>query len=606
MQKLLISLVVLILLLGAAIAYAMLNLNSYLRDNKGVIEEQVEAALGREVSFDEISISFSGGLGARLTKLRIADDPAFAKEPFVAADDVQVVVGILPAFQGNIEVRKVILAEPSLVVIQRDDGFNFDSIGAKGKGEAAPMPTDQAPADPEAAEGASTATFLIAHTEIRDASLRYVDMRSKPGMEFLVQDFDFEASDVSLTSSTTLATAAALFGASDQNVKLSGTIGPVGSPVDTERIPIDLDVRIGPFVIDELKKLALFADAIPPDLESPDPIELTLNVSGTPAKVRITGGFDARSTGIRFGDTFQKPRGTPLALEIDATYAGDSVDLVKLVFRLAGLEVVAGGRYDMSDPDSPRFDFHSKIDGANLKTLLASQMPGAEERIEGLLFADLKLSGAGKEWAQIRDALTGNGQIDVKEGVLKDVNIAEQVLAGATGVPGLSSLISERIRKKYPEIFETGDTKFDKLGGTVVIAGGEARTEDLEISARDYSIFGTGSFFLDNRIDFAATLLLSKGLSTDLISEVKEIQYVADASGRVKIPFKMRGPLPGAKPKPDTQYLGQALGRAVVGKGLEGLFGGKKTAPQGEVESAPGSQPTGQDLMRKGLEGLFN
>ena len=226
--------------------------------------------------------------------------------------------------------------------------------------------------------------------------------------------------------------------------------------------------------------------------------------------------------------------------------------------------------------------------------------------MEGSLFADLKLSGAGKEWVQIRDALTGNGQIDVKEGVLKDVNIAEQVLAGATGVPGLSNLISERIRKKYPEIFETGDTKFDKLGGTVVIAGGEARTEDLEISARDYLILGTGSFFLDNRIDFAAALLLSKGLSTDLISEVKEIKYVADPSGRVKIPFEMRGPLPGAKPKPDTQYLGQALGRAVVEKGLEGLFGGKKTAPQGEVESAPGSQPTGQDLMRKGLEDLLN
>ena len=281
-----------------------------------------------------------------MTKLRIADDPAFAKEPFVAAAGVQVVVGILPAFRGNIEVRKVLLAEPSLVVIQRDNGFNFDSIGAKGKGGAAPTPADQAPADPEAAEGASTAAFLIAHTEIRDASLRYVDMRSKPAMELLVQDFDFEASDVSLTSSITLATAAALFGASDQNVKLSGTIGPVGSPVDTERIPIDLDVRIGPFVIDELKKLALFADAIPPDLESPDPIGLALNVSGTPAKVRLTGGFDARSTGIRFGDTFRKPRGTPLALEIDATYAGDSVDLAKLVFRLAGLEVAGKGRME--------------------------------------------------------------------------------------------------------------------------------------------------------------------------------------------------------------------------------------------------------------------
>ena len=81
MRKLLIVLAVLFLVIAGALAFAVVNLNSYLNENKDLIAEQVEGAIGREVRFDEASVSLSGGLGVRLTKLSIADLSAGASAP---------------------------------------------------------------------------------------------------------------------------------------------------------------------------------------------------------------------------------------------------------------------------------------------------------------------------------------------------------------------------------------------------------------------------------------------------------------------------------------------------------------------------------------------
>jgi AsmA-like C-terminal region len=236
--------------------------------------------------------------------------------------------------------------------------------------------------------------------------------------------------------------------------------------------------------------------------------------------------------------------------------------------------------------------------------MLASQSPGSEKRIEGRLDADLELTGAGQQWDAIKRQLRGNGRIDVKDGVIKDVNIADQVLQSVTGIGGLSNLISPRVRAKHPALFSTSDTKFDKLGGTVAIADGVARTDDLTISARDYSMLGKGTYSLDNELDFSATLVASKELSDDVISDVRETKYLTNADGKIEIPFRLTGALPRVKPKPDSEFIARALSRAVVGKGLEKIFGKDKNLPPG-VSPTPDLKHPEKELLKKGLEGLF-
>jgi len=137
-----------------------------------------------------------------------------------------------------------------------------------------------------------------------------------------------------------------------------------------------------------------------------------------------------------------------------------------------------------------------------------------------------------------------------------------------------------------------------------VIADGVARSDDLAILARDYAMLGKGTYSLDNQLDFMATLIASKELSDDVISDVREVKYLTNEQGKIAIPFRLTGALPSVKPKPDSEFIARALGRAVVGKGLEKIFGKEKSLPPG-VTATPDTKHPERELLKKGLQGLF-
>ncbi len=809
-----IVLVIVLLVLGGAIGLALANLNSYLNSNRVWLADQVAAALGRTVTFDEVGVSILGGFGARVKNLRIGDDPAFAKEDFVRAGEVQVAVKILPALFGRYEVRKILLEKPSLTIIREKAGFNFNSIGSAPRRSADGKPEKSPSSAEPSAGGSSRAAFLVGLMNLRGGEIRYLDRTVSPPSEAVVRDLDLSVSDLSLTTPIGLRLTANLLGSQKRNLKVEGTIGPLGSPPNPQAAPLEASLEVGPIVLDELKKLEAVAKVLPPELSCADPMLLRARAKGTAARLSLEAELDGSDAAIRYGQAFTKPKGVPLRLALSVERAGTSMDVKTLSLRLAALdltgkgtvgsapgspidvqldskptalsgwdrlipafsgydvsgnvevhvrargkvgpgetpevdgtialqdvnakqkgspyeieslstkialrgdsatlpptkfqlggspieveasiqslrsragtfvlhspelravslgfedpqakkaEVIRGlemrgqfraaeksaelrgnlrsnegslrdvdyqdlaaefgyenrsaelgrlalrafdgtydgsGRYDLREAENPKFSFKWSGRGMVLKTLRATKFPGAEQKIEGRLDADLALDGSGSGWEAIRKTLRGDGRMNVKDGVLKDVNIADQVLAGVTGIGGLSNLISPRTRSKYPELFSTSDTRFEKLGGTVQIADGEARTNDLTLAARDYAVLGRGSFALENRLDFTATLVASQRLTDDVVTDVREAKYISNDDGRLEIPFHLTGSLPGVKPKPDGEFIARALARAAVGKGIEKLLGGKKSS------SAPGEKTPRpeQDLLRKGLEGLF-
>jgi len=68
---------------------------------------------------------------------------------------------------------------------------------------------------------------------------------------------------------------------------------------------------------------------------------------------------------------------------------------------------------------------------------------------------------------------------------------------------------------------------------------------------------------------------------------------------------RLTGALPRVKPKPDSEFIARALSRAVLGKGLERIFGKDKPSPPG-VTPTPDLKHPERDLIKKGLEGLFH
>ncbi len=824
MRKVLILGAVLLILVGALFVAAS-NLNRYLEDNREWLAQQASSALGRPVAFDEIGVSLRGGLGARVTSVTIGEDPAFGKGEFLRADRIDAVIKILPALRGRFEVARVEIDTPEINIIKTRSAFNFDSLG---RAAAAQAQTEQKE-DP----AAGTLPLLVSSLRINDGRLQFIDRSVSPASELNVDRLDFTASDVGLDHPIHLDLAAAVLGASEQNLRVAGTLGPLVSPEAAASAPINLRVDLGPLVVDRLKELALIGESIPAELSSPDPIALSVKLSGNVDALGTIVSMNASHAAISYGDQFAKPKDIRFVIDADVKWVGDAIDIAKfdlhladahltgsghigltpgmpVDFKLSGrdlpldgwgwlipaaaaletageldLELTArgpagggqiprvegtiglqrisfnqpggnariddltttvtlkgdraeipptdfklngnpvqiaatvknlgnldtdfsitspaldlaalgaagegvqqrevlenvevrgnfriassgpqldatlrstggslrdvayrtldgraslrdrkltferltlsafdgrftgAGSYDMAKPDAPAFAFRGKVDGIDVGALIARFGAGRELQMAGRLHATLDLNGSGSEWEVIRQALTGNGALEVADGVLKGINIAESVLGGLTNIPGLGNLISPNLRSKYPALFGMDDTVFEVLAGKITMKDGVALLDEIALAARDYRLDGKGTIRLDNALDIAMIFVASQDLTGDLIRSVKQIQYLTDASGRFSLPLQLAGSMPTIRVRPDTLYLTRqiptSLVRTGLSKGLDVLVG-KKRAPEpateGDAESAtaaPAEQPPAQadaaeQLIRRGLDALL-
>jgi len=257
----------------------------------------------------------------------------------------------------------------------------------------------------------------------------------------------------------------------------------------------------------------------------------------------------------------------------------------------------------------------SKVQGLDVGELYRFLSPKSGRDVQGRLNADMKLSGSGKEWNEIRPSLRGQGQAEVLQGALLDFNIADNVLSGITGIPGLTSLINPQLRKKYPETFDSKDTKFKELKGQFDLADARMNIKDLRVAAADYTVQGNGWVDFEKRTDFQSVLLLSPGLSADLAHSAREVAYMLNNQNQFELPFTVTGTLPKLKARPDANYIGKMVQRGFMRKGAEELqqrlLGKGRSGSPGEPtpQGPPADQKTKknstEELIRKGLDQLF-
>jgi uncharacterized protein involved in outer membrane biogenesis len=276
----------------------------------------------------------------------------------------------------------------------------------------------------------------------------------------------------------------------------------------------------------------------------------------------------------------------------------------------------ADGEYAFNNP-SPRFSLVSKAQGLDLRELYRSWDPKGSRDIQGRLNADMKVSGSGKEWIEIKPSLRGQGQAEVLQGALLDFNIADNVLSSITGIPGLTSFINPQVRKKYSETFEAKDTEFKELKGLFNLADSRMNVKDLRIAAADYTVQGNGWVDFDKRADFQSVLILSQRLSADLGRSAREVTYMFNNQNQVEVPFTLSGTLPKLKARPDAGHIGKMVQRGFLRRGTEELerrfFGKERSAPSAEPtpQAAPSDQKrekkkdSTEEFIRRGLEQFF-
>ena len=299
---------------------------------------------------------------------------------------------------------------------------------------------------------------------------------------------------------------------------------------------------------------------------------------------------------------------------LDATLslANDVANIRALRVEALGGALQLEGEYAFKEP-TPSFSVASKTQGIDAKELYTALDAKAAHDLRGRINANMKLAGSGKSWEEIKPNLRGNGEAEVLQGAVHNFNLAESVLTGITGVPGLTNVvISPAMRDKYPETFTAKDTEFKELKTLLDIAGGRINIKSLRMAAAEFLVLGNGWADFNRRVDIRATLNFSERLSADLSRSTREIKYILNKQGQLEVPFTLSGTLPNVKPKPDVNFLGQLVQRGFMSKGVDELknrfLGGKDRAEDKEISPEEGTtkrRDSTEDLIRRGLENLF-
>ena len=332
--------------------------------------------------------------------------------------------------------------------------------------------------------------------------------------------------------------------------------------------------------------------------------------------LQSAGQFNMSANGMSYEGKLSSSEGTLYNAPYKALDA--ALSLADKVANIKSLRVNAlsgalqiDGQYSFKEA-VPQFSMASKVQNIDVKELYTLLDAKAERDIRGRMNADMKLAGSGKSWDAIKPTLHGQGNAEVVQGALLNFNIADNVLTGITGVPGLTNAINPSLRAKYPETFTAKDTEFKELKANFDLADSRMNVKNLRMAAADFVVEGNGWADFDRKLDFRATLSFSQRLSADLSQSAREIKYLLNNQGQLEVPFALTGRMPNVKPKPDTRYLGQLVQRGFLRKGSEELQnrflgGGKDSAAQTEepTDSKKKKKSSTEDMIRRGLEGFF-
>ncbi len=221
--------------------------------------------------------------------------------------------------------------------------------------------------------------------------------------------------------------------------------------------------------------------------------------------------------------------------------------------------------------------------GLQLENFDVGRLPVAAK---GFISGDVFLEGAGAGEEEIKKSLSGKGNVHVRDGAIRDVNLVRSVLARATVIPGLSEVLAEAMPPSFQTVLNSPDTHFDFVQVDFEMQGAQLVLPSLILKDSNFQIQASGTAGLEGQMDLKAQLILLDEFSEFLIHRVKELSYLENEQERIVIPFVYRGQWPRAYPQPDLAYLAQHLivdqGARLLEKGLQALSGWGEPLPEKE------------------------
>lgn len=182
--------------------------------------------------------------------------------------------------------------------------------------------------------------------------------------------------------------------------------------------------------------------------------------------------------------------------------------------------------------ETPHVDGRAVLKNVDMAALAG--FAGTGDVISGRLSGTVQLAGSGSDLASAMKSAIGTARVDLTDGVIAHLNLVRNVVLATSGRAGSSA---EAVTAT------TGGEKFTRLGATLSIAQGRARTNDLRFESPDVELDATGGMTLDgSAVALEGRVQLSEALSAQAGRDL--VRYTAEG-GRVTLPVTVTGPMSG-------------------------------------------------------------
>jgi len=414
MRKLLLTVGILIatLILIAGALLMFVDVNQY----RGVIQGQLEKALGRKVTLGAMSLHiFPLAIGVR--DVAIAEDLAFhTQNPVLGAKELSVRVALLPLLGKRIEVESIRAREPAVELVKSREGrWNFSSFGKDGAGKGGGefilselILENGRVAVTDLEEGKKRQVYDNINLTLRDLA---------PGKPVTADAAVKLPQDVVAKASLT-----ATYDKASRRIAISslalnlGALTLTGSgSADFGATParVDLRVKTEKAAIGELAKLAgALGAGFTPDMKVDGTMSADVHITGAASSPQFSGSVAATGVVVN-GKGWKQPVRTPL---MKVQFTPDAIRTGTFVIESGGTHLGAVAR--ISDyATAPRLSASLSTKGANLGELLnvASAYGVSTGGLQGggSISVDVRLDGPFKSLAYSGSGVLENATLQL-------------------------------------------------------------------------------------------------------------------------------------------------------------------------------------------------
>lgn len=558
--------VLIIFLMAAAVIFVWtFDVNQY----KAILEKKVSEAIGQKVDIGSIGWNFSAKDGLKLGLKNLDIKQAMVDQAGVLfkAQSIDLGIDVLRFLKSReIVIFNVLIDKPMVFIFKSKDG----SLNVNEMTKTASSPSVGGPNKEYADEGLKGENshkeaypVLIKTIKIVNGQINYTDNSLDPVSRVQVKDISFSANDFSFLKPFNFEFKANLYH-KEPNIFVKGVLKINEDFTSMHLSNANVTTNLVNFNYKEIaEKFPVFEPLTALTVKS-GTIKLNINVLSV-----LLDKMEALDCDGRLEDGAFKYQGLPrdvdgVSVELKADQGKISINKFEGFYGSGKVEVTV-----VVDDylNSPKEAFSVSLHHLEMKDILDIITSPVE--IQGYIEAYIDGSMVGYDFSRPKDSLTAKGKVELKEGIIKDVNVLKLVVDKISFIPNLAKRLDEKMPPSYKKKFQVKDTALKQAEGEINVEGDKVYFKEGRIDADGFLLSMEGNIDFEQNLTCLSSITLPIELSQVMIASVDELSAFVLPNNRIYIPFKpYAGKASQYVPYPDDKGM---VKKVIQSKGREEL-----------------------------------